>query len=162
MNTMVYIVLLFVLAAAVLFGLLEVYPKIRKLNNQIHKNITTSLNDKALIVKLNNQGKQSTGLNLRYSLTAIIFTVFILSIFYAQIANNWMILMLIVIEAIYIINEFKNTNFIKKLWQYDKETLKLKQQSNKLTFFTMIGIFIAVDVFELLFELLYAQGFTLL
>lgn len=162
MNTMVYIVLLFVLAAAVLFGLLEVYPKIRKLNNQIHKNITTSLNDKALIVKLNNQGKQSTGLNLRYSLTAIIFTIFILSIFYAQIANNWMILMLIVIEAIYIINEFKNTNFIKKLWQYDKETLKLKQQSNKLTFFTMIGIFIAVDVFELLFELLYAQGFTLL
>ncbi|TPR41009.1 hypothetical protein [Apilactobacillus micheneri] len=162
MNTMVYIVLLFVLAAAVLFGLLEVYPKIRKLNNQVYKNITTSLNDKALIAKLNNQGKQSTGFNLRYSLTAIIFTIFILSIFYAQIANNWMILTLIVIEAIYIINEFKNTNFIKKLWQYDKETLKLKQQSNKLTFFTMIGIFIAVDVFELLFELLYAQGFTLL
>ncbi|TPR24618.1 hypothetical protein DY120_04890 [Apilactobacillus micheneri] len=162
MNTMVYIVLLFVLAAAVLFGLLEVYPKIRKLNKQVYKNITTSLNDKALIAKFNNQGKQSTGLNLRYSLTAIIFTIFILSIFYAQIANNWMILTLIVIEAIYIINEFKNTNFIKKLWQYDKETLKLKQQSNKLTFFTMIGIFIAVDVFELLFELLYAQGFTLL
>lgn len=159
---MVYIVLLFVLAAAVLFSLLEVYPKIRKLNNQIHKNITTSLNDKALIAKLNNQGKQSTGLNLRYSLTAIIFTIFILSIFYAQIANNWMIFVLIVIEAIYIINEFKNTNFIRKLWQYDKETLKLKQQSNKLTFLTMIGIFIAVDVFELLFELLYAQGFTLL
>ncbi|GAA6237666.1 hypothetical protein [Apilactobacillus micheneri] len=162
MNTMVYIVLLFVLAAAVLFGLLEVYPKIRKLNKQVYKNITTSLNDKALIAKFNNQGKQSTGLNLRYSLTAIIFTIFILSIFYAQIANNWMILVLIVIEAIYIINEFKNTNFIKKLWQYDKETLKLKQQSNKLTFFTMIGVFIAVDVFELLFELLYAQGFTLL
>ncbi|TPR14734.1 hypothetical protein [Apilactobacillus timberlakei] len=162
MNTMVYIVLLFVLAAAVLFGLLEVYPKIRKLNNQVHKNITTSLNDKSLIAKLNNQGKQSTGLNLRYSLIAIIFTIFILSIFYVQLANNWMILILIVIEAIYIINEFKNTNFIKKLWQYDNETLKLKQQSNKLTFFTMIGIFIAVDVFELLFELLYEQGFTLL
>ncbi len=159
---MVYIVLLFVLAAAVLFGLLEVYPKIRKLNNQVHKNITTSLNDKSLIAKLNNQGKQSTGLNLRYSLIAIIFTIFILSIFYVQLANNWMILILIVIEAIYIINEFKNTNFIKKLWQYDNETLKLKQQSNKLTFFTMIGIFIAVDVFELLFELLYEQGFTLL
>ncbi|WP_105956478.1 hypothetical protein [Apilactobacillus quenuiae] len=162
MNTMVYIVLLFVLAAAVLFGLLEVYPKIRKLNNQLHKNITTSLSDKALITKLNNQNKQISGLNLRYGLMAIIFTIFVLSIFYAQIANNWIILILIVVEAIYIINEFKNTNFIKKLWQYDKETLKLKQQSNKLTFFTMIGIFIAVDVFELLFELLYAQGFTLL
>ncbi|UQS84445.1 hypothetical protein MOO46_04095 [Apilactobacillus apisilvae] len=162
MGTIVYIVLLVVLALAVLFGLVEVLPKIRKLNNQVEKSIKTSMNDKTLIARMDNQKRQVSGLNVRYGLMAIIFTIFVLSIFYAQLANNWMILALIVIEVIFIMNELKNSNLIKKNWNHDKDSLKLMQQSNKLTFFMMIGVFIAVDVFELLFELLYAQGFTLL
>lgn len=163
MDTVIYLILFFVVIALLLFGAYETLPKIHKLNKSINKDKIDSFNgDKKQIEEFKSGEKKLNFVTGQYMILAIVATAFILSIIYPEIANNYLIIVLFALEAIYIFLGLKLPGLEKKHGEFVGDVLKNRLQAIRLTFFAFIGFFVAVDVLVLIIELLFSQNMRLL
>lgn len=163
MDTVIYLILFFVVIALLLFGAYETLPKIHKLNKTINQKTLDSFGgDKKRIDAFKSGEKKLNVVTGQYVILAIVATAFVLSIIFPEMANNYLIIVLFVLEAIYIFLGLKLPSLEKKHGEFTGDVLKKRLQAIRLTFFAFIGFFVAVDVLILIIELLFSQNIRLL
>ncbi|AYF92256.1 hypothetical protein [Apilactobacillus bombintestini] len=162
MNTVIYLILFFVVIALLVFGAVETLPKIHKLNTEVQKNIKQQwASDKDKLASWDNEQKKTSTITSQYVILAIVATLFVLGLVFPEIANNYVLIIMFIMEAYFIYLGLKLPALEKKHSYYSKEALPKRLQAVKLTFFLFIGFFVAVDVLMLIAELLYSQNIRL-
>ncbi|MCT6859079.1 MAG: hypothetical protein M3Z82_07405 [Apilactobacillus sp.] len=163
MNTLIYLILFFVVIGLLLFGAYETLPKIMKLNKAVNKGIQELVaNDKTQLNQIKLSQRKQFLMMSQIAVLAIVITIFIFSIIFPEMANSYVLIIMFIVEAFYIYSALQLPTIEKKLNTLSKEVTHKKLQVVRLTFFSAVGFFVAVDVLLLIVQLLYSQNFRLL
>lgn len=163
MNTLIYLILFFVVIGLLLFGAYETLPKIMKLNKAVNKETQALVaNDKTQLNQIKLSQRKQFLMMSQIAVLAIVITIFIFSIIFPEMANSYVLIIMFIVEAFYIYSALQLPTIEKKLTTLSKEVTHKKLQVVRLTFFSAVGFFVAVDVLLLIVQLLYSQNFRLL
>jgi Ca2+/Na+ antiporter len=160
MTSIIYFIFFFVIVALLLFGAFEMIPKINRLKHSINQEIQSNLENNPEQLKQHQmQQKQNSVAVLQSNIITILVTIFVLEIIYPEIATNYLLIAMFLIEAYFVYLGFKLPNLVKKNGKNDTVVPTDKQATvARLKFFSFIVVMIGIDVLSLLIQLLLKEN----
>lgn len=160
MTSIIYFIFFFVIVALLLFGAFEMIPKIHRLNRSIDRELQTNLkNDKEQFKQYQIQQNQHSVTMFQSNIITILLTIFVLELIYPEIATNYLLVGMFLLEAYFIYLGFKLSKLVKKNSKQDKVTSSDKQSTVvRLRFFSFLVLMVGIDVLSLIVQLLLKQN----